>query len=92
MRIGELARRTGFSRDAIRFYERNGLISAQENREETSNYNHVPRYRVPKRPIKPGADYAFTLQNSNYNWNMKVKVPFKGSKNKYFTEKEEVND
>lgn len=49
------------------------LASLSFQPEETSNYNHVPRYRVPKRPIKPGADYAFTLQNSNYNWNMKVK-------------------
>ena len=46
MRIGELARRTGFSRDAIRFYERNGLISAQENREETSNYKSYPEDAV----------------------------------------------
>jgi len=28
MRIGELSKRTGFKRDAIRFYERQGLISA----------------------------------------------------------------
>ena len=42
MRIGELARRSGFSRDAIRFYERQGLISAEESREETSNYKRYP--------------------------------------------------
>lgn len=41
--------------------------------EESTNYNHVPRYRVPLQPIKPGLDYQFTLQNSSYNWNMKVK-------------------
>lgn len=41
--------------------------------EESTNYNHVPRYRVPASPIKPGAEYDFTLQNSRFNWNMKVK-------------------
>lgn len=41
--------------------------------EESTNYNHLPRYRVPLQPIKPGTDYQFTLQNSSYNWNMKVK-------------------
>lgn len=42
--------------------------------EETTNYNHVPRYRVPNSPIQPGDDYNFTLANSSYNWDMKVKT------------------
>ena len=42
MRIGELSRRTGFSRDAIRFYEKNGLLEAYESREKTSNYKSYP--------------------------------------------------
>ncbi|MGB3280336.1 MAG: MerR family transcriptional regulator [Pseudorhodobacter sp.] len=41
MRIGELSKRTGFSRDAIRFYERQGLIAAQE-REGSNNYKSYP--------------------------------------------------
>ncbi|MEO2018461.1 MAG: sulfite oxidase [Fuerstiella sp.] len=41
--------------------------------DESTNYNHVPRYRVPHRPIKPGSDYDFSLQNSRFNWNMKTK-------------------
>lgn len=41
--------------------------------EESMNYNHAVRYRVPKQLIAPGTDYDFTLQNSKYNWNMKVK-------------------
>lgn len=37
MRIGELAERTGHSRDAIRFYEKQGLIRAA-TRERGNNY------------------------------------------------------
>lgn len=40
---------------------------------ESDNYNHLPRYRVPKQSIKPGADYEFSFENSRYNWNMKIK-------------------
>ncbi len=45
MRIGELAKRTGLSRDAIRFYERNGLIRAAA-REGTNNYKSYPEVAV----------------------------------------------
>lgn len=41
--------------------------------EESTNYNHAVRYRVPASPINPGEEYDFTLQNSSFNWNMKVK-------------------
>lgn len=41
--------------------------------EESTNYNHVPRYRVPNQSIAPGEEYDFTLQNSKYNWSMKIK-------------------
>lgn len=41
--------------------------------DESTNHNHVPRYRVPHRPIKPGSEYDFSLQNSSFNWNMKTK-------------------
>ncbi|PLS23398.1 MerR family transcriptional regulator [Neptunicoccus cionae] len=38
MRIGELAEKTGVSRDTIRFYERNGLISSSVSDSTTNNY------------------------------------------------------
>lgn len=41
--------------------------------DESTNHNHVPRYRMPHRPIKPGSEYDFSLQNSSFNWNMKTK-------------------
>ena len=45
MRIGELSRRSGFSRDAIRFYERSGLITS-EARETGNNYKSYPESAV----------------------------------------------
>src|SRR5688572_8487639 len=40
MLIGELSRRTGLSRDTIRFYEKKGLIPAKLRRE--NNYKEYP--------------------------------------------------
>ncbi|TKZ17410.1 MerR family transcriptional regulator [Shimia litoralis] len=42
MKIGTLAQRTGLSRDTIRFYERQGLISSQPGDSETNNYRDYP--------------------------------------------------
>lgn len=41
MRIGELSKRSGFTRDAIRLYERSGLITA-DARETSNNYKSYP--------------------------------------------------
>jgi len=41
--------------------------------EESTNYNHAVRYRVPREAIKPGTEYDFNLRNSRCNWKMKVK-------------------
>lgn len=41
MRIGELARKAGVSRDTIRFYEKQGLLAA-ETREDGNNYKRYP--------------------------------------------------
>lgn len=38
MRIGELSEKSGVSRDTIRFYERNGLITSQQSESATNNY------------------------------------------------------
>jgi len=42
MRIGELARRTGFPRDTIRFYERKGLITSGASPEASNDYRDYP--------------------------------------------------
>lgn len=38
MLIGELAERSGFSRDTIRYYEKRGLLDGREHRRQANNY------------------------------------------------------
>lgn len=40
MKIGELSEKSGLSRDTIRLYEKNGLISSSASQSETNNYRH----------------------------------------------------
>lgn len=42
MRIGELSRRSGVSRDTLRFYERQGLIQSEPGNDPTNTYRHYP--------------------------------------------------
>ncbi len=46
MRIGELAKRTGLSRDTIRFYEKHGLIESVPDAEPTNTYRDYPEALV----------------------------------------------
>lgn len=48
MRIGELAKRTGLSRDTIRFYEREGLIASEKPPEATNSYRDYPEVLVER--------------------------------------------
>jgi len=48
MRIGELAEKTGLSRDTIRFYERNGLIASEPGDAQTNSYKNYPDDLVPR--------------------------------------------
>lgn len=52
--------------------------------DETSNEFQIPKYRTPRRPIKPGQEYDFTFDNSDPNWDMRIKSrllkPATGSK------------
>ena len=62
MLIGELARKSGFTRDTIRFYEKNGLIELEKESRFENNYkdysDHVLRRLEVIRKIK---DMGFTL-------------------------------
>jgi DNA-binding transcriptional MerR regulator len=65
MQIGELSRKSGFSRDTIRYYEKLGLISFDDKRTHTSGYKDYPE-EVLKRllAIKKIKDYGFTLEET----------------------------
>lgn len=41
--------------------------------EESTNYHHAVRYRVPHRAVTLGTPFTFTLENSRSNWWMNVK-------------------
>jgi DMSO/TMAO reductase YedYZ molybdopterin-dependent catalytic subunit len=40
---------------------------------ESLNYHHVGRYRTPRKQLTPGGKFVSTLENSDANWNMKIK-------------------
>jgi len=40
---------------------------------ESANYHQVERYRTPLSQLKPGDDFNSTLQNSEPNWDMRIK-------------------
>jgi DNA-binding transcriptional MerR regulator len=42
MLIGELSKRTGFSHDTIRFYERKGLVAINRQDRRDNNYKEYP--------------------------------------------------
>jgi len=42
MRIGDLSKQSGLSRDALRFYERNGLIGSLPSQSATNTYRDYP--------------------------------------------------
>ena len=48
MRIGELAKRTGLTRDTIRFYERHELIASKESGEASNDYRDYPEDLVER--------------------------------------------
>lgn len=44
MLIGELSKRTGFSHDTIRFYEKKGLIDVNKKERRNNNYKEYPEH------------------------------------------------
>ena len=65
MRISELSKRSGFSKDTIRFYEKMGLITLQDDNRNKYEYKDYPE-TVLKRllTIRQIKDYGFTLQET----------------------------
>ena len=62
MLIGELSKRTGFSHDTIRFYEKKGLIVVDKKQRRTNNYKEYPEAIFNKLVlIKTVKELGFTL-------------------------------
>lgn len=51
MRIGQLAKRTGLSRDTIRFYERHGLIESMPSTDPANSFRNYPEELVERLSI-----------------------------------------
>ena len=66
MLIGELSKRTGFSHDTIRFYEKKGLISGNKKERRNNNYKEYPDSVYHKLiAIKTVKELGFTLNEIN---------------------------
>ena len=65
MLIGELSKRSGFSRDTIRFYEKIGLIKLEDDSRDKYQFKDYSE-RVFRRllVIRKMKDYGFTLQET----------------------------
>ncbi len=62
MLIGELSKKSGFSRDTIRFYEKNGLIELSKESRFDNNYkDYSDRILSRLNVIKKIKDMGFTL-------------------------------
>lgn len=62
MRIGELAKRSGIGRDAIRFYERNGLLHSSSSNSGTNTYKDYSENSLDRLSmIREAQDAGFTI-------------------------------
>lgn len=62
MLIGELSKRSGFSRDTIRYYEKLGILVAGLERRADSSYKNYPMTALGRlRQIRRLKDCGFTL-------------------------------
>jgi DNA-binding transcriptional MerR regulator len=62
MLIGELAVKTGLSRDTIRFYEKHGLVKIGRKERRDNNYKEYPEGMVGRLlTIKRMKNFGFTL-------------------------------
>lgn len=65
MLIGELSNKTGLSRDTIRFYEKQGLISIGRKERRENNYKEYSENTVHKLlTIKRIKSFGFTLNET----------------------------
>ncbi len=63
MLIGEIAKQTGFSKDAIRWYEKIGLIKLDKKARYDNNYRNYGQQTVDRlRYIRQIKSFGFTLK------------------------------
>ncbi len=66
MLIGEISKRTGLSRDTIRFYEKKGLIEVSRSDSEWNNYKNYNDQNLNRLIlIKKAKGFGFTLKEIN---------------------------
>jgi len=66
MLIGELSKRSGFSHDTIRFYEKKGLIRVDRKARRENNYKEYPEAVYEQLVlIKTVKELGFTLKEVN---------------------------
>lgn len=72
MLIGELSKKTGFTRDAIRFYQKKGVLKINKKQRRSNNYIEYPAEAVQILSfIKKGKELGFTLNETKtflYYW------------------------
>jgi MerR family copper efflux transcriptional regulator len=62
MLIGELVKRSGLTKDAIRFYEKKGLINLDKKQRRENNYKEYPEQVLERLMlIKAIKSFGFTL-------------------------------
>ncbi|NNF33116.1 MAG: MerR family DNA-binding protein [Saprospiraceae bacterium] len=62
MLIGEISRKTGLSRDTIRFYEKKGLIKVERSKSEWNNYKNYKEETLDRlMMIRRAKGFGFTL-------------------------------
>lgn len=63
MHIAEVARRTGFSKDTIRWYEKIGLIVLEPNERDENNYRNYSAQTLERLMLIKGVkSFGFTLK------------------------------
>ncbi|RMG27388.1 MAG: MerR family transcriptional regulator [Bacteroidetes bacterium] len=76
MLIGELAKRTGFSKDTIRFYEKIGLIELPRKARRSNNYKEYPEALLGRlQAIRSLKGFGFSLSEIReilhfYSWDL----------------------
>lgn len=65
MLIGELSAKSGFSRDTIRFYEKQGLINVSRKQRRDNNYKEYSEDVLQRlQTVKRLKNFGFTLNES----------------------------